>query len=164
MPVGDSRHIGFIVNRASTMKFASSTLYFGGPEMVGAVFAMVRKDPGEPSLHLFGDVFVTGDKEAIDRILEKLPGEARLFAGFVGWEPGELADEVAAGYWYIAEPEVSQVFSNEPGENQWTDLVKRNSRRLQTRLDGWSGAVLADRLDDRRVVRVGKAERHGFLE
>lgn len=134
VPVGDNRHLGFIVNRASPAKLASATLYFGGPEMVGAVFAMVRKDPGQPSLHLFGEVFVTGDSGAIDRILGESPGEARLFAGFVGWEPGELADEVDAGYWYVAEPEVSQVFSNEPGESLWTDLVRRTGRRLQTRL------------------------------
>src|SRR5262245_23212875 len=133
MPVGGNRHLGFILNRASPMSYESSTLYFGGPEMVGAVFAMVRKNPGEPSLHIFGDVFVTGDSTLIEHILET-PDSARLFAGFVGWEAGELADELAAGYWYVAEPEMAQVFSKEPGEDVWADLVKRFGRRLQTRL------------------------------
>lgn len=135
MPVGENRHLGFIVNRASPMQLASATLYYGGPEMVGAVFAMVRKDPGEPSLRLFGDVYVTGDGQLIDRILGDAPESARLFAGFVGWESGELADEIAAGYWYVAEPEAGQVFSKEPGESVWTDLVKRVGRRIQTRLE-----------------------------
>jgi len=134
MPAGENRHLGFILNRASPMQFASSTLYYGGPEMVGAVFAMVRKDPGRPSLNLFGDVYVTGDKTVIDRILDESADRMRLFAGFVGWESGELADEIAAGYWYVAEPEVAQVFSKEPGENVWADLVKRMGRRIQTRL------------------------------
>lgn len=134
MPAGDNRHIGFIVNRASPMKLATATLYYGGPEMVGAVFAIVHKDPGQPSLHLFGDVFVTGDGPLIDRILGDAPESARLFAGFVGWQPGELADEIAAGYWYVAEPDEAQVFSQEAGENVWADLVRRVGRRLQTRL------------------------------
>ena len=134
MPAGEDRHIGFIVNRASPRRVAASTLYYGGPEMVGAMFAMVRKDPGEPSLHLFGDVYVTGDRVLIDHILEESAESSRLFAGFVGWDSGELADEIASGYWYVAEPEVAQVFSKEPGENVWTDLVKRVGRRLQTRL------------------------------
>ncbi|OAI53827.1 hypothetical protein AYO46_00290 [Betaproteobacteria bacterium SCGC AG-212-J23] len=134
MPVGENRHLGFIVNRASEMQLAASTLYYGGPEMVGAVFALVRKDPGQPSMHMFGEVYVTGDREVIDHVLGETPGSARLFAGFVGWESGELADEIAAGYWYVAEPEVAQVFSQEPGENVWSDLVKRVGRRLQTRL------------------------------
>jgi putative transcriptional regulator len=135
MPVGENRHLGFIVNRASPMQLAASTLYYGGPEMVGAVFAMVRKDPGQPSLHIFGDVYVTGDKTLIDGILDRSPESARIFAGFVGWESGELADEIDAGYWYVADPEVAQVFSKEPGENVWTDLVKRVGRRIQTRLE-----------------------------
>ena len=134
MPAGEDRHLGFILNRASPMKFASSTLYYGGPEMIGALFAMVRKDPGQPSLRLFGDVFVTGDNKLIERVLGELPGSTRVFAGFVGWESGELADEIAAGYWYVAEPDAAQVFSQEPGENVWADLVKRVGRRLQTRL------------------------------
>jgi putative transcriptional regulator len=134
MPAGENRHLGFIVNRASPMQFAASTLYYGGPEMVGAMFAIVRKDPGQPSLHMFGDVYVTGDSTLIDHILDDSAGSARLFAGFVGWESGELADEIAAGYWYVADPEVAQVFSKEPGENVWADLVRRVGRRMQTRL------------------------------
>jgi putative transcriptional regulator len=133
MPLGDNRHLGFIVNRASAMRFASSTLYYGGPQMVDALFAMVRNNPGEPSLHLFGDVFVTGDSTLIERIVGETPDATRLFAGFVGWEPGELADEIDAGYWYVGEPDAAQVFSAEPGESLWADLVKRMGRRLQTR-------------------------------
>lgn len=134
MPAGEDRHLGFILNRASPMKFASSTLYYGGPEMIGALFAMVRKDPGQPSLRLFGDVFVTGDSTLIERVVGESAGSTRVFAGFVGWESGELADEIAAGYWYVAEPDAAQVFSQEPGESVWADLVKRAGPRLQTRL------------------------------
>ena len=135
MPAGENRHLGFILNRASPMQLLQSTLYFGGPEMVGAVFAMVRNNPGEPSINLFGDVFVTSDRALIDHLLDESPQRARLYAGFVGWESGELADEIAAGYWYVAEPDAAQVFAEEPGENLWTDLVKRMGPRVQTRLE-----------------------------
>ena len=136
MPAGENRHIGFILNRASPMKLASAPLYYGGPQMLGAIFAMVRRDPGEPSLHLFGDVWVTGDKRNIDRLLEEAPARARFFVGFVGWEPDELAQEIEAGYWYVADPETAQVFSQEPGETLWSELVKRvGARKLQVRAD-----------------------------
>ena len=133
VPVGEERHLGFILNRASTVRFAASPLYFGGPQMPGAIFAMVRKDPGRPSLHLFGDVYITGDEASVERIAAQSEA-ARFFAGFVGWESGELADEIAAGYWYVAEPDAAQVFSKEPGESLWSDLVRRMGRRVQTRL------------------------------
>jgi len=133
MPVGEDRHIGFILNRSSPMRFETAPLYYGGPEMPAAIFAMVRKDPGAPSLHLFGDVYVTGDQASVERIATGSEA-ARFFAGFVGWESGELAEEIDAGYWYVAEPDAAQVFSRETGEGVWSDLVKRVGRRLQTRL------------------------------
>jgi putative transcriptional regulator len=146
VPVGEDRHLGFILNRASPFKLSAifpafppaarvgAPVYYGGPEMADAIFAIVPRNPGTPSVRLFGDLYVTGDGESIDRIIEQRPDEARFFAGFVGWDAGELADEIEAGYWYVAEPDAAQVFSKEPGENVWTDLVKRVGRRIQTRL------------------------------
>src|SRR5262245_43573949 len=132
VPVGEDRHLGFILNRASPFKLSTifpeyppaekvaTPVYYGGPEMASAIFAMVRKDPGEPSLRLFGDIYVTGDGGSIDRIIEQIgsdpqgqPNDARFFAGFVGWDTGELADEIASGYWYVGEPDATQVFSQE---------------------------------------------------
>ena len=61
-------------------------------------------------MHLFGDLFVTGNGAAVDRIIEKTPNDARYFAGFVGWECGELAKELKDGYWYVAEPDAALLF------------------------------------------------------
>jgi putative transcriptional regulator len=146
VPVGDDRHLGFILNRASPFKLSAifpdfapaakvgAPVYYGGPEMADAIFAIVPRNPGAPAVHLFGDLYVTGDGDSIDRIIEQRPNEARFFAGFVGWDAGELADEIDAGYWYVADPEEAQVFSQEPGEAVWTELVRRVGRRIQTRL------------------------------
>ncbi len=130
------QHAGFILNRATDVKLATlfpdhapsakvvDPLYFGGPEMVQAIFAMVRRDPGEPSVRLFGEIFVVANAEAVDRVIERTPNDARYFAGFVGWQPGELAAEIDAGYWYVAEPDASLVFSNSTG-TMWEELVRR---------------------------------------
>lgn len=130
------QHAGFILNRATDMKLGKlfpehapsakvvDPLYFGGPEMVQAIFAMVRRDPGEPSVRLFGEVFVVANAEAVDRIIEQTPNDARYFAGFVGWQPGELAAEIDAGYWYVADADASLVFSKDTG-TMWQELVER---------------------------------------
>ena len=134
-------HVGFILNRATDLKLATlfpghapsskvaDPVYFGGPEMVEAIFAVVRRDPGEPSLHLFGELFVTGNARAVDRIIEQTPNDARYFAGFVGWQPGELAKELAAGYWYAAEPDAALLFRKDTGA-MWDELVKRLNPNL----------------------------------
>jgi putative transcriptional regulator len=132
----EGQHIGFILNRVTELKLAAlfpdhapsakvvDPVYFGGPEMVGAIFAVVRRNPGGAAMPLFDDLFVTASAPAVDRIIEETPNEARYFAGFVGWRPGELAKEIEAGYWYVADPEPALLFSKDPS-GMWEDLVKR---------------------------------------
>src|SRR2546425_7391124 len=119
VPMGD-RHIGFILNRATESRLATlfpehapsakvtDPLFYGGPEAAGAVFALLRRDPGQPSIRLFDDLFVTGNGKSIDRIIEQTPNDARYFAGFVGWTAGELAKEIEAGYWRSEERRVGK--------------------------------------------------------
>jgi len=136
VPMADGQHVGFILNRATGVKMATlfpehapsakvvDPVYFGGPEMVDSIFAVVRRDPGAPSLRLFGDLYVTANANAVDRIIEKTPNDARYFAGFVGWQPGELAAELAGGYWYAAEPDAALIFRKDT-EGLWDELAKR---------------------------------------
>jgi putative transcriptional regulator len=139
VPMGD-KHVGFILNRATDATLAKAfpehapsakvidPIYFGGPEASEAIFALLRRDPGGPSIRLFGDLFMTGNGKSIDRIIEQTPNEARYFAGFVGWMPEELAAEVEKGYWYIAEPDAALVFEKHT-ETMWQDLLKRLGKR-----------------------------------
>ena len=136
----DGRHIGFILNRATEVKLGSlfpghapsakvaDPVYFGGPERVNAIFAVVARNPGAPSVRLFGDLHVTAQAEVVDRIIEQTPNDARYFAGFVGWRPGELAAELEAGYWYTADPDATLVFSDDAG-TMWEALIERLGER-----------------------------------
>jgi len=135
VPLGD-KHFGFILNRASELTLArlfpehaasakvADPVYLGGPEVPNALFALTRRDPGAPSMHLFGSLYLTGHAGIIDRIIEQTPNEARYFAGFVGWLPDELAAEIEAGYWYVAEPDESLVFRADTS-SLWEELVGR---------------------------------------
>ena len=139
VPAAGGQHLGFILNRATDLKLATlfpqhepsakvaDPVYFGGPEMFGSIFAIVKRNPGVPALHLFDDFFVAGNGAAVDRIIEQTPNEARYFAGFVGWQPEELAKEVDAGFWYVTEPDAALLFSKDPG-HMWEELVKRVAR------------------------------------
>jgi len=92
VPMGD-RHIGFILNRATESRLATlfpehapsakvaDPLFYGGPEAAGAVFALLRRDPGQPSIRLFDDLFVTGNGRNIDSIIEQTPNDARYLPG-----------------------------------------------------------------------------------
>src|SRR3990170_1871044 len=132
----DERHIGFILNRATEVTLGAlfpehapsakvaDPVYFGGPERVNVIFAIVARDPGAPSVRLFGDLYVTAQADVVDRIIEQTPNDARYFAGFVGWRPGELAAELEAGWWYAADPDAALVFSDDSA-TMWEALIKR---------------------------------------
>lgn len=135
VPAGES-HLGFIVNRATDVKLATlfpehapsakvaDPVYFGGPEMVDAIYAVVRHDPGVGGLRLFGDLYLVAGSDAVDRVIEQTPNDARYFAGFVGWKPGELAKEIEAGYWYVADADPTLFFRHDPAR-LWDELSKR---------------------------------------
>jgi putative transcriptional regulator len=143
------QHAGFILNRSTDVKLASvfpdhppsakvlEPIFFGGPEMMDSLFAMVRKNPGTGSVQVQGDLFVTAEADCVDRIIEQTPNDARYFAGFVGWKPGELAKEIEAGYWYVEDLDAAQVFRKDPGA-MWEELVKRlgNGHPRPTNLHG----------------------------
>jgi putative transcriptional regulator len=132
----DGRHFGFILNRTTGVKLSAifpghapaarvaNPVYIGGPEMTDALFAVVPRNLGENSLRLFGDLFVTNRATAIDRIIAKTPNNARYFAGFVTWAPGELEDEIARGLWHVTEPDAGLVFRTDTS-GMWEELVKR---------------------------------------
>jgi putative transcriptional regulator len=137
VPAAHGEHLGFILNRVTDVKLGNlfpehapsakvvDPVYFGGPEMMQSIFAVVKTDPGAPSLHLFGKVFVTGNAATVDRIIEQTPNDARYFAGFVGWQRGELASELKAGFWHVTEPEEKLLFRDPAG--MWEELRKRLS-------------------------------------
>jgi putative transcriptional regulator len=130
------QHAGFILNRSTDVKMASvfpdhppsakvaEPIYFGGPEMMDSLFALVRKDPGQGSVRVLNDLFVTAESDCIDRIIETTPNDARYFAGFVGWKPGELEKEIESGYWYAEPFDAGQAFRPDAG-TMWEELVKR---------------------------------------
>ena len=143
------QHAGFILNRSTDVKLGTvfpdhppsakviEPIYFGGPEMMDSLFAMVRKNPGAGAVEVLGDLFVTAEAETVDRIIEQMPNDARYFAGFVGWRPGELAKEVEAGYWYVEDLDAAQVFRKDPNA-MWEELVQRlgNGHPRPTNLHG----------------------------
>lgn len=138
------QHFGLILNRATDVKLATlfpehapsakvaDPVFLGGPQQTNQIFAVVPRNPGEPSMRLFGDVFLTAQTRMVDSIIEQTPNDARYFAGFVGWVPGELAAEIAAGWWYVADPDAALVFSKDT-EAMWESLVKRLGKQFAPR-------------------------------
>lgn len=144
-PLGQDRHLGFIVNKPTSMTLGKlfpkhlpsqkvvDPVYLGGPMGPEVIFAMVkgRESPGGRSLQLTPGLYVAFDSAVVDRIIESKPDEARFFAGMVLWQPGELAQEIRRGLWYVLDPQADLVLSKST-DRLWETLVGRAERKENT--------------------------------
>lgn len=53
----------------------------------------------------------------------------RVFAGYAGWAPGQLENELAEGAWFVVDLEAGDPFSASP-ERLWRDILRRQRGRL----------------------------------
>ena len=137
VPLGGDQHVGFIVNRPSTMTLGNvfpehgpsqkvvDPIYLGGPVGSELIFAMVQQpaNPGGNSLPVMPGLYVAFDSAVVDRIIESQPARARFMAGLVAWRPGELAAEIEAGAWYVLSGDAALVMRKPEG--LWEELVRR---------------------------------------
>ncbi|KAF4409740.1 MULTISPECIES: YqgE/AlgH family protein [Streptomyces] len=69
------------------------------------------------------------DLEAPPELLATAVGSLRIFAGYAGWGPGQLEDELAEGAWYVVESEPGDVSSPVP-EQLWRSVLRRQRSEL----------------------------------
>jgi putative transcriptional regulator len=138
VPVENSRHVGVIVNRPTGRSLASlfpehapsklvrDPVYFGGPMLRQAVFAVVHigHTPGPGSIQMMKELFLATQGAVVDHIIEETPNEARYYVGYVAWRPGELRQEVDRGLWYVLDADPELVFRKNPA-GLWEELLRR---------------------------------------
>ena len=144
-PMPDGSHIGFIINRRTTAmmselfpddeasKKVADPLYLGGPDGYNRVFAMVdkRDTAGKDAVQMIPGVYLVSDAKDIDRVISSDPAHARFFLGMVSWEPGQLADELDRGYWYVDKADAKLVLEKKT-DGLWEELVRRSEAKAHS--------------------------------
>lgn len=69
------------------------------------------------------------DLEAPPELLAAAVGSLRIFAGYAGWGPGQLEEELTEGAWYVVESEPGDVSSPVP-EQLWRSVLRRQRSEL----------------------------------
>lgn len=133
--------MGVIINRPTTTRLShllpdredleerAETLHLGGPvdRRVLLLLVRTRTAPGDAH-HVFGHVYLTQSTEVLGEVLngDDPTAAIRLFAGYAGWAPGQLADEIAAGGWRVVPADATVVFDRDAGVI-WQEMIRRTS-------------------------------------
>jgi putative transcriptional regulator len=67
-----------------------------------------------------GTVDLSGDPEMIARDLDRV----RVFAGYAGWDPDQLREEIESGSWFVLDSLPGDAFVETP-DDLWTMVLRR---------------------------------------
>jgi putative transcriptional regulator len=133
--------MGVIINQPTEMKLSmvfadiielqkrADTIFLGGPVMQDQLLLLVRTvAQPEGSLRVFQNVYVASQLKLIKQMIKNEPkgDRFRVYAGYAGWAPGQLNQEVKRGDWHILQADADTVFNKAPSEI-WPELIHRSS-------------------------------------
>lgn len=134
----DEGALGVVLNRASSITVRDTleawvdlaadppVVFGGGPVEPTAVVALGRAAAGvAPD----GWTPILGDVRLVDLDVDPVLAASdlrhiRLFAGYAGWAPGQLEDEIDQGAWFVVDAEPEDVFTTDP-DRLWNDVLRR---------------------------------------
>lgn len=147
---GDAGAVGVVLNRPSHTRLEQiaaplaplasppGLVHVGGPVAPSAAICLGRlqeRASGSGASHLFGRV-ASVDLDVPVGELEGLVGEIRLFAGYAGWDAGQLEAEMAEGAWFPVRRADDDAFSAEP-TGLWREVLRRQRRQSLAILSGY---------------------------
>lgn len=133
--------MGLVINRPSRLRLSevlpeikglkqrTDTVYFGGPVGRSQMLLLVRSGSQlEESHPVSEDIYISSSRMVLQRMIDHADAKEsfRVYAGYAGWAPGQLNQEVSKGSWHIFEADAKIVFDMEPSEI-WPELIRRSS-------------------------------------
>ncbi len=128
--------MGVIINRPSDVTLSSvfpdirglqkrkDSLYVGGPVALDQLMILVRSG-GQPeaSHRLFDNLYLSYSTTALQRIVDGHGGDERfrVYAGYAGWAPGQLEQEISRNDWHIVEADTAFIF-DKAASSVWPEL------------------------------------------
>ena len=107
------------------------TMFIGGPVSNESVVALarVRQDPDQgwwtPVHGLVGTLDLEADAEEVADTVDGI----RLFAGYAGWSPSQLEDEIESGAWFVVDADPADLLTENPGD-LWPTVLSRQPSPL----------------------------------
>lgn len=101
-------------------------LSIGGPVEPERGWVLVADEPHVPEYRTICDgIYLSTSPTLLRNVLSLEPApRARVLAGYAGWGPGQLDEELAQSAWLMADADLDLVFDVEPGQ-MWETAIRR---------------------------------------
>lgn len=139
---GGDGALGVVLNRPSEVEVDAvlpawepvvcdpHVVFVGGPvqqnAVIGLALASGDADAVQPLLSSVGMVDLESDPAGLADV-----SSLRLFAGYSGWSPGQLEDEIEQGGWYVLDAGVDDIFTGAP-DDLWLQVLRRQGGIFRT--------------------------------
>ncbi len=110
-----------------------ATMFQGGPVQLDSALGLVAVPGDHPDptgvRRLFGAVALVDLDTPPVLVAPELAG-LRIFAGYAGWSPGQLEEEIDTGSWFVVPTESGDAFTDEP-HGLWQRVLRRQPEPLR---------------------------------
>ncbi|WP_042385770.1 YqgE/AlgH family protein [Streptacidiphilus melanogenes] len=126
--------VGAVLESWADLAGEPSVIFQGGPVGLDSALALavVPGEQGEDEVlgwrRVHGAIGLV-DLEAPPELLVGELGGLRVFAGYAGWAPGQLEDELRQGAWFLVDSEPGDVSAPAP-ERLWRAVLRRQRGEL----------------------------------
>lgn len=111
-----------------------AVIFSGGPVMPDGALCLARVDERDetdgPGMRDLADGLATVDLDGDVAMITAGTRGLRVFAGHSGWAPGQLAEEMSLGSWFVVDGSAADVFSNDP-RPMWHRVLRRQPGKLR---------------------------------
>ncbi len=132
---GDDGAMGIVLNRPSESEVAAvipelepiagpEPIFVGGPVQPEALVVLGEfSNPEKAAWIVVAEVGLVSAQAELDELPEAVR-RGRVYAGFSGWAPGQLEDEIDEESWIIEAPLPRELFPENP-DTLWSDVLDR---------------------------------------
>jgi putative transcriptional regulator len=161
--------VGVIVNRPTPHSFgealpqlkelkgAGSAIFEGGPVEPRRLQALFRSPDQPPqSEQVFAGIYYSGSEQVVlEQVQTGVPASAlRIYAGYAGWAPGQLEQELRRGGWHLVSADPEILFREKPGAI-WQELLPAPAPR-------WTWELFPDDLNSAQENKLFKLAIEGL--
>lgn len=122
---GEHGSMGLMLNRPTDLAIAdfcasqnmswagdgSGPVYQGGPVQTERAFILHASEHQGPETEGVMDAIkLSYSLESLRLLADKPPNRIRIFLGYAGWGPGQLAEELTSGAWLLGQPNDRLIF------------------------------------------------------